>query len=574
MSDPASSPHEPSGKHRDSPLRQILVSLLVVGVCGLFLRFGSLIVTVAIAHTWRADDPIVSAYAFLFRQLIMVFIYPSVLNLFRPAFIPLYNEIKKQQGPQAAVAFAQGVLEIGVLLALLVFGVIWLWPEATVTVMAPEFSPDQHRASVTMMRLMAPGILCLLVAEMYLIFFHGEKRFAYPHGAEALQKIVWGIGIVAAARVLGVNDAIIGAAYSAGCAVQLAVTACGMRRSFGWLLPHTNLGYWGRTWGRRAGVLAIPLTIGIAGALVRDYSTHWLQSALDKVGYVGVEYARQLTNLPKAFLGQVISMVLLPHLAAILHSHGAETHRRTMEGAIETLWLLSIPVTAAMLVLAPEMMALLFIKGNWVPSDYALCAKGALAIRMIALGFTFVILESVLLPGLFSIQSMWWPTLWGLAATGFQVLCLAGLAMAGLPKDSAFLLAGVAFVYPLSRVFKNGILLLILRRKTGLFPGAQLALFVGKMALLLLACVGIAYATRRWACQPLFGGIPVKAPAMVYKVKLALQIGIPSGVMGLGFLALVWFGGYRDRILEAVRTVRSGRSGAAGADLAADQNPV
>jgi peptidoglycan biosynthesis protein MviN/MurJ (putative lipid II flippase) len=562
-------PAPQSAQHGDSPLRQILTSLLVVGVCGIFLRFGSLIVTVAVSHLWDPEDPVVSAWAFLFRQLIMVFIYPSVLNLFRPAFIPLYNEIKKQEGPEAATVFARGVLEIGIFLALLVFGVVWIWPELTVSVMAPKFSPEQHAASVALMRQMAPGILCLLVAEMYLILFHAEKRFAFPHGAEALQKIVWGVGIVVGAKVLGGRDSVIGIAYSVGCLLQVATTMYGMRRTFGWVLRLTGLRDWSGRWGRRAWLLVLPLIIGILGALARDYLTHWLQTALDKVAYVSVEWARQLTNLPKAFLGQIISMVMLPHLAAILHSHGQESHRRTMEGAVETLWLLSVPVTAAMLVLAPEMMALLFIKGHWAESHYTLCAQGALAVRMIALGFTFVVLESVLLPGLFSIQSMWWPTLWGLAAAGFQILCLAGLALAGLSQDSVVLLAGVAFVYPLSRVVKNGTLLLILRRKTGLFPGRAFPLFVGKMALLLVACTALTYGVHK-ACVPFLGGIPVDAPATLYKIKLALQIGIPSGVMGLGFLALVWFGGYREQILDVIRTIRGGRKGAAKVELNGD----
>jgi peptidoglycan biosynthesis protein MviN/MurJ (putative lipid II flippase) len=562
MTAPAAHP----AKGRDSALQQILKSLLIVGVCGIFLRFGSLIVTVAVSHLWEPENPVVSAWAFLFRQLIMVFIYPSVLNLFRPAFIPLYNEIKTKEGPEAAMVFARGVLEIGIFLALMVFGVIWFWPELTVTVMAPAFSAEQHAASVALMRQMAPGILFLLVAEMYLILFHAEKRFAFPHGAEALQKIAWGVGIVVGAKLLGGKESVIGTAYSAGCLLQVLVTAYGMQRTFGWVFRYASLRAWMSRWGRRAGWLVLPLIVGIVGALARDYLTHWLQTALDKVAYVSVEWARQLTNLPKAFLGQIISMVLLPHLASILHSHGVETHRRTVEGAIETLWLLSIPVTAAMLVLAPEMMALLFIKGHWSESHYALCDQGALAVRMIALGFTFVVLESVLLPGLFSIQSMWWPTLWGVAAAGFQILCLAALAMADLPKDSAILLAGVAVVYPLSRVFKNGILLLVLRRKTGLFPGAVFPLFVAKMVGLLLACTALTYVARK-ACYPFLGGIPVNASAAVYKLKLALQIGVPCGVMCVGFLVLTWFGGYREQMLDLIRLARAGRKGRAQVDV-------
>lgn len=565
MSDSGQTAAQPA-RRGDSAVRQILSSLVIVGICGIFLRFGSLIVTMAVSHLWDPEDPVVSAWAFLFRQLIMVFIYPSVLNLFRPAFIPLYNEIKQQEGPEAAMVFARGVLEIGMFLALLVFGVIWFWPDLTVSVMAPKFSVEQHAASVALMRQMAPGILFLLIAEMYLILFHAEKKFAYPHGAEALQKIAWGCGIVVAAKLLGGRDSVIGTAYSAGCLLQVLVTAYGMRRTFGWVLRYASLKTWFSRWGRRAGLLVLPLIIGIIGALARDYLTHWLQTALDKVAYVSVEWARQLTNLPKAFLGQIISMVMLPHLAAILHAHGKESHRQTMEGAIETLWLLSIPVTAVMLVLAPEMMALLFIKGHWSESHYALCAQGSMAVRVISLAFTFVVLESVLLPGLFSIQSMWWPTLWGLAASGFQILCLAGLALADLPKDSVVLLAGVAAVYPLSRVFKNGILLVVLRRKTGLFPGSVFPLFVARMVGILLACTALTYGVHK-ACYPLLGGIPVNAPATIYKIKLLLQIGIPSAVMCLGFLALVWFGGYREQLRELIQSVRAGRKGRPAADL-------
>ena len=211
MSDNGQAPAQPA-KRSESAVRQILASLVIVGICGIFLRFGSLIVTMAVSHLWDPEDPVVSAWAFLFRQLIMVFIYPSVLNLFRPAFIPLYNEIKQKEGPEAAMVFARGVLEIGMFLALLVFGVIWFWPDLTVSVMAPRFSPEQHAASVALMRQMAPGILFLLVAEMYLILFHAEKKFAYPHGAEALQKIAWGCAIVAGAKLLGGRDSVIGTA--------------------------------------------------------------------------------------------------------------------------------------------------------------------------------------------------------------------------------------------------------------------------------------------------------------------------------------------------------------------------
>ena len=544
----------PRSAAQESATRRIFLSLFVVGVCWVLLRFGSLIVSIAVTHIWDKNDPILSAYAFMFRQLTMTFIYPSVISVFRPAFIPLYNEIKERESKEQAVVFARGILQIGLLLGLLVFGILWLFPEATVGIMAPEFTSAQHAASVTMMRQMAPGVLFLLCAEMYLIQYHAEKKFAYPHGAEAVQKIGWGIGIVVMATLLNWNRLAVGLSYSIACLAQLTVNIVGMKRTFGWVFRYSPMVPWFRKWGKRVGLLALPLVVGIVAARFRDLLTLRLQSQLEIVRFNGVEFARQLTNLPVAFLGQIVSIVMLPHLAAILHSDGRAAHRQTVESSIEMLTLLSIPVVAAVLVLAPEMMSLLFIEAHWGPDDFVFCREGALAARVMAVGFTFLILENILLPGLYSIQSMWWPILWGLAASGFQVLCLIGLANADLGGNSSLLVAGVAFVYPLSRILKNGTLILVLRRRIGLFPGRTFAVLVAKMLLLFAGTVAVAYFARQ-AIHPILGDIRVDADLPTYKGLLVLQIGVPGAAMGLGFVLLVLLAGYRKQGLQLVSTL-------------------
>jgi putative peptidoglycan lipid II flippase len=557
----------PVDKGGSSTLKQILVSLFTVGICWVFVRFGSLLVTMAIAHTWSSDDPRVSAYAFMFRVVIMQFIYPSVLNIFRPAFIPLYNEIRRQDGEVAAMTFAKGMLEIGMLLGCAVFAWLWLVPGWTLDMLASGFNAEQRAASITMMRQMAPGVLFLLFAEMYLILFHAERKFAYPHSAEAVQKIGWGLGVVVLGRVLGLEDIAVGVSYAVACVAQAVLCAIGMRRTFGWTVPFTQLGRWWGLWGRRTLFLMGPLVVGILAARMRDIVQFRLQSELESVSFVSVEYARQLTNLPVAFLGTLVSLVMLPHLAAILHSEGGEDeHRRTLEGTVTTLWLLSIPVVCTCLASAEELMALLYLKPDWGEAERLTCQQGALAVRVISLGFTFVVLENILMPGLFSIKSMWWPTLWGVAASLFQILVLAGLAVLGLPRNSLWLIAGVAFAFPLSRLLKNGVLMFVLRRKTGMFAGRALAVFLARVATITLAALA-AQIVAAWLVRRGFGGMPHGRSFMVYKLLLGLEIVLPAGVMGIAFLALTWFGGYREQMLDVVRSLRAGRKGRAQVDL-------
>ncbi len=529
--------------------RQIFSSIFVVAICWFFLKLGGLLVSVAITHVWEKDDPVIGAYALLYRQLIMMFIYPSILAVFRPAFIPLYNEIKNQEGEDRATVFAHGVLEIGMLLALLVVGVLWIFPEFAVSALAPGFSGEAFSVSVRMLREMAPGILCLLFAGMYILFFHAEKKFGVPHSAEAIQKIGWGIGIVVCALVLGWEHRAIGITFSIACLVQLIVSVIGMQREFGWIFKATGINKWLQTWGRRAGWLALPLIVGIFGARLRDLLTLRLQSYLDMVRFNSVELARQLTNVPLVFLGQIVSIVMLPHLASIFHEEGAKKHQKTLEGTIEILCLLSLPVIAVTFVLGKELMAFFFIDAHWTEVSYTACSQGALAIRVIVLGLTFMMLENILLPGLFSIKSMWWPVIWGLLASFFQILCLAGLASANLSPDSALLLAGVAFVYPLSRIFKNGILFLILKRKTHIFAGSAFGILLFKIAILFTATLGLAFLSR-WGTIQLIGWIPTEADVLVYKSKIAVLLAVPAAITILGFLALVWMSGYKQHFLD------------------------
>ena len=569
-----------------STARHIVTSLLVVGVCWVAMRFGSLIVTVAITHLW-GPGPLFSAYALLFRQLVMTFIYPSFLKVFRPAFIPLYNEIKKQEGEAAARQFAQGTMEIGMLLGFLLFVGIWSFPGATVRVLAPEFEPELYRTTVTMMRQMAPGILCLLFAEMYLMMFHAEKTFGYPHGAEAAQKILWGVGIFVTGKLLGWEVAAIGMTYAATALVLLCVDLFGMYRTFGWVVPWTSLRVWVRKWGKRSAWLVLPLLVGILGARARDLITVRLQSHLDTVRFGSVEIARQLTNLPVAFFGQIVSFVMLPHLAAILHgSGGRAAHRRTLEGTLETLWLLTIPIVAVTLVLSPELVALVYINVGWSPDEYVFCAGGALAVSVISLGFTLMMLENILLPGFFSIKSMWWPTLWGLIASGLQIVCLVGLGNAGLARDSTLLLVGVAVVYPFSRILKSGVLLLVLRDKVGAFSGRRLWGLIARMTLLLVATVWITALASKVTGKVLgtittgnsavvegaFGllriplsRVPEHVQELVfYKLALILQLAAPTLIAGAAFFALVLLAGYGQQMKALLRSLLARRRGKQG----------
>jgi len=303
-------------------------------------------------------------------------------------------------------------------------------------------------------------------------------------------------------------------------------------------------------------LLALPLLVGILGARFRDLVTHRLQSQLPEISYESIEWAKQLTNLPLIFLGTMVSIVMLPHLASIIHEHGTDTHRRTLEVTVETLGLLCIPIVAVSLVLAPELVSLIFINAQWSAADAELCSYGALAVRVIMLGLGFMVLENILLPGLFSIKSMWWPIVWGLVASAFQIICLMILARLGLPPDSAYFVGAIAFVFPLSRIFKNGVLMLVLRKKTNIFPGRRFVVLISRLWMLFVTVSVVVYGVHK-GCSMLLGGIPTTAPLMRYKLMLFAHLAIPSGIAFAVYVPLLLMTGYKEHSLVLVRSLRN-----------------
>jgi peptidoglycan biosynthesis protein MviN/MurJ (putative lipid II flippase) len=292
-------------------------------------------------------------------------------------------------------------------------------------------------------------------------------------------------------------------------------------------------------------------------ARLRDWLTLHYQSELGTVSFNSIENARTLTNLPIAFLGQIVSLVMLPFLSGVLHQGGAAEHRRVLENTIETLCLVSLPVVAVFLVLAPELVSLVFIPAEWDAQTTQFCYQAGLATRLISLAFTLMVLENILLPGLFSIKSLWWPILWGVAASFLQLVWLLGLARIRDSIDPLLVLLGVACAYPLSRVCKNGILLLVLRRKTGLFPGRRFLRTGLRLALILAGTLG-ACALAKLGTRAVLGGIPTQAGVSLlrYKLTLVVQLAIPGAVCGLAFLALTLALGYGHHLQSLIRNLR------------------
>jgi hypothetical protein len=139
------------------------------------------------------------------------------------------------------------------------------------------------------------------------------------------------------------------------------------------------------------------------------------------------------------------------------------------------------------LVLADPVCRLVFDRGDQAAEHLHYTA---LALQLLAVALFVYASERVIMQGFFSLQRMWAPSLLGIVGAFVQVGFMV-VPILGFGKDQpAHVFVLVALSYPVSRAFKNGILLLMLRRHVPVLPSRESLAFAVRLAVL-SAVVGV-----------------------------------------------------------------------------------
>jgi hypothetical protein len=154
-----------------------------------------------------------------------------------------------------------------------------------------------------------------------------------------------------------------------------------------------------------------------------------------------------------------------------------------------------VPLTVLTLVLAEPVVRLVLDRGD---RSLLHLIYTAVALRITAAALVIYAAERVIMQAFFSLQRMWAPALLGIAAAVFQV---GGLMVAihllayDYPVQIFYL---VALAYPASRLLKNLLLLLVLKRHVSVLPARPTLVFAGKLALLSTVVGAAAWLTLGW----------------------------------------------------------------------------
>ncbi len=320
---------------------------------------------------------------------------------FNAAFVPLFAKRLEGEGAQAARAFAEEAMAGLVFVILILTVIAELAMPFIMYGLAPGFSetPDKFDLAVLLTRITMPYLLCMSLVALLSGVLNSFGRFA----ESAAVSIVLNLTMMAAtltAMALGYRNVpeagIIQAwgVFAAGI-LQLWLLLAGLRRTeivmrLRWprmtdgMRQLIRLGIPGVIAG---GVTQINLVIGTIIASLQNGAVSYLY------------YADRIYELPLAIVGIAIGVVLLPDVSRHLRAGNDAAVNDSQNRSFEFSMLLTIPAAVALAVVPQPIVAVLFERGAFTPTD---TLATAYALGIFALGLPAFVMIKVFSPAFFA----------------------------------------------------------------------------------------------------------------------------------------------------------------------------
>ncbi|WP_255775772.1 murein biosynthesis integral membrane protein MurJ [Microbulbifer sediminum] len=356
---------------------------------------------------------------------------------FAQAFVPVLAEYRQNGGMAAArelndrVAGALGgalllVTLFGVLCAPLITGIFafgWWWDGS---------EREKFSLAADMLRVTFPYLMLISLTGFAGSILNSFDRFAVP----ALTPVLLNLVLIAAATVASgwFDPPIMALAWgvlAAGVVQLLFQLPFLMYRG---LLPRPRWD-WDYPGVRKILRLMAPAIFGVSVTQISLVLDTVLASFLPSGSVSWLYFSDRLTELPLGVFGVAVGTVILPSLSR--HHAGGDPRlfRHTLDWALRSVTLISLPAAVALVILAEPLLTTLFQYGRMEPRDMEMAAW---SLRAYALGLLSFMLIKVLAPGYFARQDTYTPVRFGLIAI------------------SAKMLLSLAFVIPLHHYFRLG----------------------------------------------------------------------------------------------------------------------
>lgn len=444
------------------------------------------------------------------------------------AFVPVFVDYKTRETAQETREFLarlSGSLMV-VLAGLTLLGTVAA--PAFVYALAPGFAdePGKFGLTVEMLRITFPYLLCISLVALAGGVLNSFGGFAIP----AFTPVLLNLSLIGAA--------VLAAPHMAQPAMALAWGVClGGALQLAFQLPflhRAGMLAWPRLGFRHAGVmrvarLTLPAVFGSSVAQVNLLVNTLLASFLATGSVSWLFYADRLMEFPLGVFGIALATVILPSLSRRHSADAPEDFSGLIDWALRWVFLIAVPATVGLVVLAGPMLTALFQYGAFSAHDVHMAG---MALTAFAIGLPAFILVKVLATGFFARQDTRTPAL--IAAWSVAVNVALSLALV-VPLQHTGLAAAVSIA-----AYVNASLLFRRLARAGIYrPGAGWPAYLARIgaagAIMAAVVLALSGPLEAWQAASVAGRIGrlagvVGAGAAVYLAAI-LALGIRPGHM-------------------------------------------
>ncbi len=348
---------------------------------------------------------------------------PTVLNdlliqsLVNSAYIPVLS--KYQAARDELWRLSNALLNLTSLLIAILVLLMELLAPLLAHLLNGGASAEMQLLTVNLMRMTIPVLLILNLSGIVSALLYTRQRVLLPTAAGVLLNGAIVVSAVLLQARLGVFALTLGLLL--GALLQVAVQLVGLR---GMAWPYRPM-FWHPDLRRIAG-LYLPILAGLLLEILFSRPlTYALASQTGEGGIAWMGYALTLRQAPEGLIATALSITVLVRLSAISPEKSHLFHDTLAEG-LRLAFILIIPATVGLFLLARPITALLFEHGSFTANDTGMVAQ---ALRWYLAGLPFATVDLLLVVAFYARRNTLTPALIG----AFTTLIYIGLSKTLLP---------------------------------------------------------------------------------------------------------------------------------------------
>lgn len=382
--------------------------------------------------------------------------------------IPVLSEVQRNEGVSGKIKHTNNLLNIIILLSFLVIIFAWIFAPLITKVLASGFEGEQFEQTVLLIRIGLPVLIFSSSIGVFRGYLQSELKFSEEAISQFPFNFVYIFFLVFLADMFGIKGLMVTSVLAVGAQILIQIRAL-RKLNFKYKFIFDIKDYY----VNKVLHLVSPVLISVAVADINKIVDRSLASTLINGSVSALNFANRLQSLITGIFTAAIITVLFPLMSHKTEKSDIDEFKNLLKYGVNTIFLITIPVTIGMIVLAEPIVRLSFQRGAF-DATATYMTTGALIFYSV--GIVGMGVKSFLNKAYYALQDTKTPMYNGFIAIGINII-LNFILIQFIEHR------GLALATSISAIISSLLLLYGLKRKIGPLGIKSMCVTGGKVLL-------------------------------------------------------------------------------------------